>query len=114
MSKEKPNNIIDDLSILTTISKYGLTDISKLAEKCISHYVLECKLSRKPVSTISLGTLGELDIMITDSTVTYKFVPSKSLENEIVSVLNENKSPLQETLEKSLTKRVIKAYKDLL
>lgn len=107
-------NILDDLSILTTISKYGLTDISKLAEMCISHSILEAKLSNQESIKIILGTLGELNIVITDSEVTYTYIPSKSLEKDIISSLQSNKSRLQEALENSLTKRVISVYKDLM
>lgn len=107
-------NILDDLSTLTTISKYGLVDISKIAEMCISHMILESKLNNKDSLTIILGTLGELNISITDSEVSYKFIPSKSLEKSIIYSLQSNKSKLQESLENSLTKRVISVYKDLM
>ena len=107
-------NLLDDLSVLTTISKYGLTDMSKIAEMCIAQAILEAKLNNQETVKIILGTLGELNVIITDSEVTYRYIPSKSLEKDIIASLQTNKSKLQEALENSLTKRVISVYKDLM
>lgn len=108
------SNIVQDISTLTTLPVSNIEDLTEIIIDCICHDVLEGKLTNSELVTISLGKIGKLLISLTDSELKYKFIPSKYLEENLITTLNSNESSLETRLEQNLDKRIIAAYKDLL
>ena len=108
------SNIVQDISTLTTLPVSNIEDLAEIIIDCICHDVLEGKLTNSELVTISLGKIGKLLISLTDSELKYKFIPSKYLEENLITTLNSNESSLEKRLEQNLDKRIIAAYNDLL
>lgn len=107
------NNVIEDVSKLTTISVSSLKDLMTKFEMCITHSVLEAKLNNEDIAVIDIG-IGKLSVKITDDELAYKFIPSSKLEASLITALQEKKSPVIDAVEDSLTERILSVYKDLL
>ena len=108
------SNVVEDISKLTTLSVSSVKNIINIVKMCISHEVLEAKLHGEDICTVSLGDLGKLIIRISEEELAYKFIPSASLERELIETLNTKESSLERALEDALMKKVISVYKDLL
>lgn len=109
----KQYSLLDDLSTLTTIP---YTSLEKLVDKsvyCICNDVVETILGDEKVITIKIG-IGTLKMEITDSTVIYRFEPSKDLESNINKTIQDKKSPLVDVAEKTLVKKIVNTYKDFI
>lgn len=105
-------NIIEDLTTLTTIPESALVKLMSKYNMLISDYVLQDKLTSNDITQINIG-IGTLIISNTDYTLSYKFIPSLELEESLVNSLRTKSSPLEITLEKALSERITKTYKDL-
>lgn len=105
-------NLIADLSQLSVVKPSILNRFCKLADKCISDYVLEAKLSDEDTISIDIG-IGKLDLVIEDSELNYYFTPSKKLENMIIEVYQNEESILTKSIEEGLEERLLSAYKEL-
>ena len=107
-------NIVQDIATLTTLPVSNVEYMTDIVTDTISHSVLEAKLNNEDTSVISLGKIGKLLISITDEELRYKFIPSKYLEDKLITTLNAEESSLEVKVENSLNKRLISVYKDLL
>ena len=105
-------NLIVDLSQLSVIKPSILNRFCKIAEQCISDYVLEAKLNDEDVISIDIG-IGKLDLVIDNSELKYYFIPSKRLENFIVEAYQNDESVLNKSIEEGLENRLLSAYKEL-
>ena len=63
-------------------------------------------------SNINIG-IGNLVVNRDEDELMFKFIPSKALESFVVDVVNGKKSPLIKELELTITKRMLKLYKEL-
>lgn len=106
-------NLINDLSILTTISRTSLEKLVNNSNWCISHNVLENLLEKNPLTSIDIG-IGTLYIKLEDNLIKYKFTPSKALEDMVSSTVTSKQSPIVNELESNLKERIENTYKDLL
>lgn len=105
------SNMISDISALTTI---GESSLEKLVDKtmwCICNDVYESVLSRDELTEIDIG-IGNLDILIDDGEMHFRFTPNKKLEESLRITVMEKKNPLVLIAEKSLAKRITNAYKE--
>ena len=101
-----------DLSVLTTINELSLSRIQNKVNWCICDIVEKTVYNHENVAEIDLG-FGTLVINITENEVKYKFIPSKSLEKNIVSTVVDEKNPLTFVLEDNLVNKITNIYKDL-
>ena len=107
-------NLIKDISILSTIPQDSLEKITNYANYCICDYVVEL-LDNSDDDTIVIDIgIGSLSLILEDNAVRYRFVPSKTLEDNIVKTIIEEENPLVAKLEKNLSKRITAIYKELL
>lgn len=106
-------NLIEDLSKLFSIKPSLLKKLAKVADYCISDYILESKLNDEDVTDINIG-IGELKLVVVDDSLTYQFIPSKKLETMIVDAYQKEKSEMTIALEDGLESRLLSAYKELL
>lgn len=107
------NDLIVDLSNITTIQKASLERLRDLSVDCIGHSVYESLSNNENVSEINIG-YGSLIVMVEDNSILYKFIPNSKLENTLKNVVQNNESPLTKRVEKTIIDKIEKTYKDLL
>lgn len=101
-----------DLSILTTISEPSLSKLSDKIDWCIANSVFEARAQDDDQVDIDLD-FGTLTLKLAEDQVRYRFTPSPKLEKAIINVITNNQNILKLNVEKSLTERITKVYKDL-
>lgn len=106
------NNLIQDLSLLTGVSQTNLTFLTIHTSNAIAHDVLESILNNEEVTEIDIG-IGILKILHTESEIKYKFIPSDTLNNKVISTVKNKQSPVAKRVGDRLGDRINKAYKDL-
>lgn len=107
------NNIIEDVSKLTSISKDNLEKLVKLSVYSILETISEDKLQDKDVSEVDIG-LGKLYIRYSGGELTYKFIPSEFLLDETLKTLRNDKNTFEVEIEDNIVNRVTKLYKEIL
>lgn len=107
------NNLIEDLSTLTTITRSALEKLVLNSQRCIGHSVLENFLNKEPLTSIDIG-IGTLYVKLEGDMVKYKFTPSKELDETICHTIINKQSPIVSTLEHTLKERIENTYKELL
>lgn len=105
-------DLIQDISILTTIGKYNLDQLVNKSVAIISHDVEESLRDGNNITSIDIG-IGELHILHTDGSIKYKFIPSKRLDDVIVDTCVNRQSALDILIDKALGERIQNTYKDL-
>ncbi len=107
------NNVIKDISTLTTINEDYLKSLVTKSEWCICSYIEESILKKETITKIDIG-IGFLSVLVEDNTIKYKFIPNKELEEAIRDTVINDKNPLKLKLEKSLVDKITKMYKEYL
>jgi hypothetical protein len=105
-------NLIENLSVLTTIPKDALDKLQEKAVWCICDSVEDAVLAGEVVFSIDVG-IGQLIITDEDNTIKYKFVPSRDLEDSVRDTILNRKNPLKYHLEKSLVGKIMNTYKTI-
>lgn len=106
------NNLITDLSILTTIPELNLKRLSNISKDIISHNVAECVRNGETICETDIG-IGVLLISIEEDNLMFKFIPSKSFQDCLIESINSKESSLVDRVEGLLTDKIIYAYKNL-
>lgn len=105
-------NILDDLSVLTTIPKGVLEKLVTKSIETICYDVREQQLQNSPITEVDIG-IGILYIKLEDDNIMYKFIPSEVLETKVLKTVNKQYKPVCGLAEASLKKRIMNAYKEL-
>lgn len=106
-------NLISDLAILTTIPESNLKKLCNLSKDIISHDVLECIKNNEQICEVDIG-IGNLLINLQEESLSFKFIPSKSLQDCLLETIQSKESSLTKNVEKILTDKIIFAYKNLI
>ncbi len=107
------NNIIEDISKLTTIPQNALDKLVNKAMWCIGDSFQEGILLGKEITEVNIG-IGTLLISNLSEEIKYKFIPNEQLEQALISIALDKKNPLELTLEKKLTSKILNTYKDII
>lgn len=105
--------ISTDIAKLTGLSINCINSILTIEQDCICYAVQESLLSKKKYADIDIG-IGLLTIYVEDDSIQYKFIPSHSLEEDILSTVNSGEAPMIHRLEDNLKNKILNAYKELL
>lgn len=105
-------NLLEDVAKLSSVKSSLLRKFVRIANYCISDYILESKLSDEDLTEIDLG-IGKLKLLIVDETLEYKFIPSAKLEKMIIDAYQNEECELSEKIEDGLEFRLLSAYKEL-
>ena len=106
------NNLIEDLSIITTIPRITLEQLMDKCNNIICHAVYETYIKGDVHTCIDVG-LGKLSIVITEEGILYKFIPTETFEESIHQTILSKKSPLTKAVEEGLVSRIETARKEL-
>lgn len=107
----KSTPIKEDIVTLNDISKTTIDRLFDIVTSCICFDLHEALLSKENCVDIDIG-FGKLLMQVSDKGIRYKFIPSKTLEQGLQQVVERKEDPLQKKLEKSLSEKLLAAYKD--
>lgn len=107
------NNINKDISLFTGLSEDNVAYITNIIEDVICEDVYESILNHESTTEINLG-YGILYIKLEDDNIKYKFIPSKNLIDNINNIFKNNEYTFKSKINKTLTDRITKTYKELL
>lgn len=107
------NNIIKDVSTLTTIPELNLTKLFNIINKCISHDIVECLKNNEDVCIEDIG-IGNLVINLDSDELKFKFIPSQQLQTTVLNSIRYGESELVIEVEQLLKDKIINTYKSLL
>lgn len=107
------DNIITNLSTLTTIPKETLNKLYDNMSWCICDSVYQNILRYENLTEMDIG-IGTLYILRDGDDVKYKFKPSVKLETAIKDTIINKNNPLQIKLETSLINKINHTYKDII
>ena len=94
-------NLINDLSNLTSIPEKILEKLSDNIMFSILQSLEETLIKKESVCEIDMN-IGSLLISLEDDNLKFKFIPSKTLEKEIIKTIEEGKNPMKEISSKKL------------
>lgn len=106
------SNIVNDVSILTTISEKTIEKLLQKFVYAICEQIAEDILEEKDYSELDIG-LGKLYVKIIGEEIKYKFVPSNYLQSAISNVVTNKLNLMENTLNETLVKRFMDVYKNL-
>lgn len=109
----KEIDLISDISLLTSVPYFTLTNMCEKGNECICHSLLESVNEGNIKTIIDIG-IGQISIILDNDELHYQFKPSNKLENMLVDTLSNNNDPLITDIEKSLVSRILNVYKDLI
>jgi hypothetical protein len=104
-------NITNDVGVLLRLPAKASKELVDKACLCIGSAICEAKRSGETHTTISIG-IGTLSIDLLD--MQCKFVPGKNLKTAIRDALNSQTDPLEVTLEKALSDRLLTICEEVL
>lgn len=107
------NNIITDVSTVTTIPEVALQNLNDIYQEAIAYCVLENMHDNNPITEVDIG-LGILYIKLQDENVFYKFVPSNQLEQKVTATVTGDYFPIAGKVERRLRKKILNVYKELM
>lgn len=105
-------NLIEDLAKFSGIPESKLNNLVEKSSLDIAQSVEEYLTSDEECCNINIG-IGNLIVNKDEEELMFKFIPSKGLESFVTDIINDKKSPLIKELELSITKRMLKLYKEL-
>lgn len=111
MTKEQ--NLIKDLSTLTTIPVNSLNALERKRTALICNYLDEASRNMENIVSVNIG-VGTVTFKLLGNEVAYSFVPSGDLEREIIRTLNDGENPLTKMIEDGLSEQLLNVYKDFM
>lgn len=107
------NTYTQDISTLTTIPESAVKRLVKISSEYITHCIVESVLDKKETCEIDIG-IGSLMVDINTEELKFKFIPSKTLQNNIYESIIDKNSKLALDVEDNLRDKIIYAYKNLI
>lgn len=102
-----------DLSFLLGFKEKQTLYINNLIKDIICEDVYESLINKENLTEIDLG-FGILYIQIIEKEIKYKFVPNAEITEDINKVLIQKEYKFKSKINKALTSRITKTYKELL
>ena len=104
-------NVIKDVSILTTIPETSLNKIFDRLEDAIIHGI--CELEDRNVYEADIG-IGSLALTFKDDEINFNFNPSDRFKDKIIHAREDKEDALTKAVEQRLIYKIVNTYKDLL
>lgn len=106
-------DVISQVAKLTTIDELPLKRIAEKQQWCLSDAIEQAILNGDKVVEADIG-FGTIVISIFDSAVKYKFIPSKTTDEQVINTIVNGRNQLTFELEKNLVAKITNIYKDML
>ena len=106
-------DVLNDLSVLTEVSKLSLQNLADKSILAISHGVFEGIQNQESQTEFDIG-IGILYIRLEGDAIKYKFIPSKNMEETIAYTVKNKTSALAIKADRALGERIENAYRCLL
>lgn len=107
-------NLLKDVSALTSVSLKTINKMEHVAELCICDYLNELDMqANDDIVSINVG-FGTISMLVIDDSIQYQFVPSYSLEQKMIDTIENKSTPLTSEAETNLENKLLATYKDLL
>ena len=103
------DNIIKDVSVLTTIPESSLTKIFDRVEDAIIHGILE----NNNIYQADIG-IGSLEIQFKGDDTKFIFEPSNRFKDKLKHAYEDKEDALIKSAEQRLIYKIVNTYKDLL
>ena len=103
------DNIIKDVSVLTTIPEISLTKIFDRVEDAIIHGILE----NNNIYQADIG-IGSLEIQFKGDDTKFIFEPSNRFKDKLKHAYEDKEDALIKSAEQRLIYKIVNTYKDLL
>ena len=104
-------DLLQNLSIITTIPKKDLERLVTKSEDIICHEVLNSVYDDGYIQ-LNIG-IGTINIHVSGDDLQYKYIPSNQLEDKLKESIYSNESPLTISVEQELKNKMLRAYKEL-
>ena len=100
-----PNNIVNDLSLLTRVPVRTYSELTKKLNLCIGSIIADARAANEKAVCINIG-IGTLSIDLID--MQCKFMPSKDLKATIKTCISSSEpvDPLELALEAAMAERL--------
>lgn len=105
-------DIIEEVSLLTTVQKLSIDRLCKQIIKCICSNICEAKILDDNNLCLDIG-IGNLYICITDNDIKYRFEPSAYLDSSVTDSVLTGKNPVKDDIEQALLNKINTTYKEL-
>lgn len=102
-----------DISFLLGFEEKQTSYINNLIKDTICEDVYESLLNKENITEIDLG-FGTLYIQVIEEEIKYKFVPNIEITEDINKVIKNKEYKFKSKINKALTDRITKTYKELL
>ena len=109
------NDLLNDVSILSTIPKKYLIKLTQKEILCINDYIAEATIANENSVDIDIG-IGDLLISWDEKNnrLQYYFTPSDELNENVRATIANKQNILESTLEDNLASKIVNTYKDFL
>ena len=107
------DNIIQDVSQITTLQTKYLNKLVDIFMYCILESIQESILREESICEVDVG-LGQLIINFENNELKFKFKPNQKFKTEIISTIKNNKNLLELELEQSLIDKLTRIYKEII
>lgn len=105
-------NVLNNTSLLSTISKADLYKICEIEELVIGNFLSNLNDDKSTGACFDIG-IGNLILEWNDDDIVFNFIPSERFSDIILKGLDKD-SELVKRLEEAITSKINSAYKDLL
>ena len=105
--------LVDELTTITGIPKKILMKLVATAKFSILQSLEEMILKKDNLCEVDLE-IGILLISLEDEELKFKFIPSNSLEKDIIETIQTGKNPMEENIYNNITSALEKTYRELL
>lgn len=105
--------LIEDVSTLTSIPENLLKKLVKVSNYCVGHALHEALCEQQDYVTVDIG-IGDLQLKLQDNTLRYKFIPSRELEDALVTTVKSGTSSIIVQLDNTLQEKIEDTYRGLL
>lgn len=106
-------SVLNDLSAVTQIPIELLDRLNSVEELCCCHKFFEDICDKNPITELDIG-LGKIYMESDGEKISYKFIPSKSFEKQLIKTIKLRQSPLVLKSQEALKNKIMNAYKELL
>lgn len=106
------SNILNDVSVLTSIPEKTLTKLNEKVLYSICEIIKEDVIAGKEISELDFG-LFKVYVKHNEGEIKYKLIPSQATSKVIENTVNNKLNLLENTLNDVLAKKLLQVYKDI-